>query len=59
MAGVHLGTQTKRWLGLGLAALIFAYLWSAGGYWHYVVLILLAVSAVVILTDLIANRKEH
>ena len=50
-------TQSKRWLGWGLAAIIFAYVW-AGGYWHYVVIILVAVSAVVILADMNANRKH-
>jgi phosphatidylserine synthase len=51
-------TQSNRWLGWGVAAIIFAYLWSAGGYWHYVVAILVAVSAVVILADMNANRKH-
>jgi hypothetical protein len=30
-----LSKSAKRWLGWGFAALIFAYVWSAGGYWRY------------------------
>jgi hypothetical protein len=56
---MRLGAQSKPWLGWGLAAIIFAYLWAAGGYWHYVVAILVAVSAVVIIADMNSSRKQH
>jgi hypothetical protein len=54
-----LGTRTKRWLGWGFAALVFVYVWSAGGYWHYVVPILVGVSLVVIVAEHYANRKPN
>ncbi len=52
-----LSVKSKRWLGWGLAALLFAVVWSGGGYWHYVVAILVAVSLVVILAESYTNRR--
>lgn len=54
-----LSMRTKRWLGWGCAVLIFAYLWSAGGYWHYVVAILLGVALVVIVAEHYTNKKPN
>ena len=52
-------TRTKRWLGLGFVALVFAYLWVAGGYWHYVVAILAGVSLVVVVAEHYTNKKPN
>jgi hypothetical protein len=56
---MELSVKTKRWLAWGLAALMFAYVWSAGGYWHYVVAILVGVSVVVVVAELYTNRRSH
>ena len=49
---IALRVKTKHRLGWGLAALMFAFVWSAGGYWHDVVAVLVVVSLVVILADM-------
>ena len=54
-----LSKRTKRWLGWGFAALIFAYVWSAGGYWHYVVAILVGVSLVVVVAEHYTNKNNN
>jgi hypothetical protein len=53
-----LNRQAKRWLAICLAVLTFAYVWSAGGYWHYVVAILVGVSAVAIFAEVLGKRKQ-
>jgi len=54
-----LSAKSKRWLGWSIAALVFAFVWSGGGYWHYVVVILVAVSVLVIAAERYTNKKSN
>jgi hypothetical protein len=41
------------------AAAMFAYVWSAGGYWHYVAGILAGVSLIVIFAERAFNKHSN
>ena len=56
---MKLSPKTRRWLGWGVALAIFAYVWSAGGYWQYVVGILAGVSLLVILADYMLKKNSN
>ena len=54
-----LTTEHAVQLGWDFAALLFAFAWSAGGYWHCVVAILVALSLVVIAAEGYTNKNSN